>query len=357
MKQNNLFTVDIDEVYVQSCCAENPTASQQNTEDTGKTELLTANQRNLLRLLDDKAVRKVCCFGGILMQRENENGSPILSFVVKGTSDVEYERMCKNYEEIYRIGSVLPLIRYDFLFKERFVASGTHFSVFNFICYPNHLSLRQYCEDGNRSIPLDEMMRKLVHLLVAHSNACGEQYRCLSCLSLDTIFVSKEGKLLLLPLQAFHNHFPREIAPEVGHYPELCDARSDLYSAAYVSLEVSFGGKLPEMPALGEGKIKDCLMGVVQCRPTLQNIASLMGSNSNAGPRWNIAPAAAMEPSAPRKAHAIGFAGWFKALWKRITDYFSGLPREPKSEVSGTMLQYEKPAFRPITDFDYVNEE
>lgn len=355
----DLFNADIDEIYVHSCCAEKAAASQ--PEDAAQPEQLTASQRSLLRLMKESGVTKVECFGGVLLQRENENGSPILSFVIQGTTGTEHTKMCKEYETIYRIGSSLPLIVYDPLFHERFKASGTHYSVFNFVCNPNQKSLREYCQDEKHRIPLEGMMRKLVNLLISHSNECGEKYRCLNFLSLDTIFVNAQGKLLLLPLQAFRRQFPCEIAPEARDLPEQCDARSDLYAAAYVALEASCNGVLPEMPALGEGMIKNCLVGVPQCRPTLRYVANALGSKSSEPAYWE-ASTPKRDATAPKKAAVKpagnSFSEWCKALWMRFTAFFTNLfRREAKSETSGTMTQHIKRPFSPITNVDEMDEE
>lgn len=319
---------------------------------TDSEDELTASQRELLRQLKE-AKKKTECFGGVLFTRMGSTNQPIISFAVRGMTEDEKTGAERAYDELYRSyprGIIYP--------ANPFVEQAPPYTVFNFLVKSYCESLREYCcKKGSQTIPAEKTMRKLVTMLVENFNNAAGEYRAMNCLSLDTIFVDEQNKLWILPLQAFRGNFSREIAPEARESSLGCDATADLYAAAYVSLELANGGKFPEMLHVENAVIRDCLMGIRQCRPKLEVVAASFaggrenvdtdGGGSSRGGRWqssNIQPVENPEPK-PR----FDILAWFSTCWERMKAALSkAIYREPAEHVSGTKHDFVRKPFRPI---------
>ena len=315
-------------------------------------EELTASQRELLRQLKE-AKKKTECFGGVLFTRVGSTNQPIISFAVRGMTEEEKTGAERVYDELYRSyprGIIYP--------ANPFVEQAPPYTVFNFLVKSYCESLREYCcKKGSQSIPAEKTMRKLVTVLVENFNNAAGEYRAMNCLSLDTIFVDEQNKLWILPLQAFRGNFPREIAPEAREYSLGCDVTADLYAAAYVSLELANGGKFPEMLHVENPVIRDCLMGIRQCRPKLEVVAASFaggreymdtddGGRSRRS-RWVPSNRQTIEDTEPKPRFDI--LAWFSASWERMKAALSKvIYREPADHVSGTKHDYVRKPFRPI---------
>lgn len=347
-KMDDLFGVDLDEVYVRSCQkpADGPEKSDR--------EELDANQRALLHTLKDPTLEKVECFGGVLFKRYDQDDHPILSFAVEGLTEGELVDMKTAYQKAYRSGLSRVISRAD-PFAEQV---GTY-TVFNFEYNTSYSSLREYSRSKNLSV--EGVMWPLVKLLVLRYNSHARanlQYESLNCLTLDTIFVDADGKFWLLPLQAFRNRFPSAIAPEAHDPAQVCTEASDLFSAAYVAVEVANGGKMPAMPALTENKIKECLIAIPQCRPSLQTMVTvLQGMRVAAEESGDEEP---VPPSADRKQQVrlpdfslVPLLQSVKDWWARFLETLKRLlVWEPVNQTGGTLQKGTRRRFRPIGEVE-----
>ncbi len=345
---DDLFGVDLDDVYVRSC--QKPAREHEK----GEREALDANQRALLRSLKDPGLEKVECFGGLLFKRCDREDNPILSFAVEGLTEEELFEMKQGYKQVYRSGVSRVISR-----AEPFDEQVGDYTVFNFEYNTGYSSLREYSQGKN--IPLETVMWPLVRLLKHRYNSYVKrdlQYESLNCLTVDTLFVDADGALWLLPLRAFRNRFPGAIAPEAHDPNQVCTEASDLFSAAYVAVEVANGGKMPAMLALKENKIKECLLAIPQCRPSLQTMVTvLQGTRSAAEETGDERP---VMPSATPKTQAhlpkfslLSLPKSVKAWW---THFLESLKKifawEPVSQTGGTLQRGTRRKFRPIEEIE-----
>ena len=355
MTQNpmDLFGVDLNDTYMRSCEEQIP------AKEKPLPESLNAAQRALVLLLRDKGVEKINCFGGLLFQREDANGNRILSFAVEDMTDGELSAMKKEYQAIYR--SALPRLISR---ADPFVEQAEPYTVFNFEYNPG-ISFRQYCRNNKKEPPSARVvMRKLVNILIDRSNRHGEEnYESLNCLSLDTLFLDNQGEVWLLPLRAFRNQFPREIAPEAHDPTQKCTVASDLCAAAYVAVLVANNGELPAMVTLQDSKIKECLMLIPQCRPTLNTMGEALGSRMNSGTGRSAGTAAPDAPdgnpkSAPKKSEGISFIKVCKEflsdIWKKLKGLFVW---ESQGEINRTQKDHTSHMFRRFKQIEETEED
>ena len=322
---------------------------------------LNAGQRELLRQLKEAKKKTECC-GGVLFSRLGSTNQPIISFAVRDMTEEEKAAAERAYDELYRsypTGIIYP--------ANPFVEQAPPYTVFNFLAKSYCESLREYCcKQGSQRIPAEETMRKLVAVLVKNNNNAAGEYRAMNCLSLDTIFMDEQEKMWILPLQAFRNHFPREIAPEARESSSGCDITADLYAAAYVSLELANGGKFPEMLHVENTVLRDCLLGIRQCRPQLKVVRDSVAGSSEPrstddgvrrhGSRWAYVHRQPVEKSEPKSGFHI--LVWFGALWERMKSFLSKLIyREPAEHVSGTNRPFKRKSFRPIEPLQDEEDE
>lgn len=348
LKMDDLFGADLDEVYVRSC--QKPAGGQEKEDRKD----MDANQRALLRTLKDPGLEKIECFGGVLFKRCDQEDNPILSFAVEGLTEEELSEMKLAYKKVYRSGLSRVISRAD-----PFEEQAGSCTVFNFEYNTGYSSLREYSR--SKSISVETVMRPLVKLLTHRYNSYVKsdlQYESLNCLTLDTLFVDADGALWLLPLQAFRNRFPGAIAPEAHDPTQVCTEASDLFSAAYVAVEVANGGKMPAMLALKENKIKECLIAIPQCRPSLQTMVTvLQGARTAAEERGEERP---VSSSAPRKTQMrlpdfsqLHLLQSVKDWWTRFLEALKKLfAWEPVSQTGGTLQKGTRRRFRPIGEIE-----
>lgn len=322
-----------------------------SAQEPASEEVLNAHQRELLRQLND-AKQKTECFGGLLFKRTDSTNQTVISFAVRDMTESELSQAVRTYNDLYRsqFCGIIPS-------AHPFVEQAPPYTFFNFLPKPYSESLREYCGRHNsQRIPAEQIMRKLVKMLVENYNYANGSYHAMNCLSMDTIFVDARKALWVLPLQAFRGCFPCQIAPEASDPAGVCDATADLYSAAYVSLEVANGGKLPEMLHVEDPMIRNCLLGIRQCRPKLEVVAeSFSGSRSDPEPDdgYLIRPRRSVPASKPARKESgeprFDFRAWFQSFWERMTNALSKLSNgEPVEHKTGTKSVFTRNPFRPI---------
>ena len=346
-QKKNIFNADPDQEleYMEQVSQPKETGAAANKESAAPSAGAPANQsqRELLKALQGKG-EKTECFGGVLLQREG-----VLSFVIKGMTDEEREETRKAYQSIYSTNLRGLIGRAD-----PFVESFDEYTVFNFERVNGSKSFRQICRekqgDGKTGV-----FAKLVAILTKLHNhyVHSGRYQSLNCLSLDTLFEDEIGQYWLLPLRAFGNCYPKEIAPEV-RTANSGDARSDLFGAAYVAVEMACNDEVPEMYHLQDGMISQCLNGLPACRPSLKTVAKAYKSAATRQP--NTAEAVETEEDDreqsfvdPRFLHAI--KAFFLKIWKWLQGF---LMSEPAAQRNGT----KKPgAFRKAKPIAVDEEE
>lgn len=129
------------------------------------------------------------------------------------------------------------------------------------------------------------VMQLLIKFLYNYRNEVRKVWRQnyipLNCLSKETIFFDSDGHMRVLPLLAHHGHYPIEIPIEVKSHADG-DERSDLYSAAYVAVEVFSNSKpgqgLKEPPS---PLITECLKSIRDWRPDLNTVYQVLSDSDH----------------------------------------------------------------------------
>lgn len=345
----NLFEGNLDEIFAKS--SQKAEAVDTGSEKVQKEDLNTS-QRALLRVMEDRGTEKIPCFGGVLIKRFDAEDNPVLSFVVEGMTESELTDMKRAYDSVYRSGLPRVISR-----AAQFVEQVGNYTAFNFVSMNGNISLREYCKTQQPSV--ETVLRKLLNILIERHN-CGHE-DSLHCFSLDTLFVGVDRSFWILPLRAFRNRFPRGIAPEALDPTQPYHETSDLFSAAYVALEVNNGGSLPEMLYLDNAKIKDCLLLIPQCRPSLKTMREVLGGRDSDDVEERVKPqrVADTKSEAARKFHIrdslkINFGAFPMRMRGLLKSAFA---KEPEDQVSGTCKQGLFKRTQPINQIDEGDED
>lgn len=242
----------------------------------------SAASKELLDLI--RSPNAVSHAGGRLFRRTDSYNFPIISFAVPDMTEVEVQRANDRYVKLCR--------RYPNLFLSHdpnAVTSVSNYTVFDFVIGASEFTLGERKRANSLyKQPADLLMRYLVDYLCAYSTAQGQlglPYDPLCCLSLETIIMSETGAVKVLPLLSHRRNFPVEMPSEVAL--NMADERSDLYSAAYVVVEMISAsrsdGRLEEPKSL---IIQNCIKTIQDWRPGLAEAYEYVrASGGSGGPR------------------------------------------------------------------------
>lgn len=219
----------------------------------------------------------VNCYGGRLFRFNHSDREPLICFAVKNMSQSEIDNAVRWYDRCGRMGTLGMIHR-----AGRQPVRVEDYTIFEFEIGPQEYSLNERMRSGApfRRDCLN-VMQKLVQFLYDYRNELRkiwrQGYTALNCLSKETIFFDSDGQMRILPLLAHRGCYPIEIPIEVKAHADG-DERSDLYSAAYVAVEIfssSRPGKglhEPDSPL-----IKECLKSIRDWRPTLNEVYNAIG--------------------------------------------------------------------------------
>jgi hypothetical protein len=216
------------------------------------------------------------CFGGYLFRRVAENNTPVLSFAVQDMTEDEIQAANGHY---LRFNALDP---HGFLCYWKY-RSFDRYTVFDFFS-SDRQTLRECQESSHRPWKPEEMMQKLTTRLVQYHNRLTAQhlsYYPLSCLSMDTVLMDSEEDIYILPLVPHKGRYPMEI-PREASLNNGGSSRSDLFSAAYVSVLFCSEMESPDAPmAVPESPVVlQCLQVFPSWRPSLEEVYNLLSGRT-----------------------------------------------------------------------------
>lgn len=277
----------------------------------------------------------VRCFGGWLLRSTDLFGAPILRFVVKGMSERDVEAAEEHYSRMGRMGSIGMVHRTG----SRPLTVG-EYTVFDFEVGTGEKTIREHFDEGKpfRRDPV-RFFAALVKFLRRYGSALnreGHDYRPLNCLSKETVLIDQEDHIKLIPLQAWGKEYPVEIPREVAA-GEKADERSDLYAAAFLTVEVSSSGRSdrrlvePDCEA-----VVRCLKAIRDCRPDLTEAMQLLCGDGAKQENQHTA-------SRDYNGNNPGMGSWMRDFGGRISGDW------------GTFWEWVKEKFAPFED-EYEHE-
>ena len=219
------------------------------------------------------------CFGGYLFRDTDSFNHPILCFAVPNMEEVEVRQANEWYNQMGRLSHL------GFLHRTTTPPQTVaNYTVFAFEINQFDRTLAELHREGKlyKQDP-DQMMRCLVQFLAQYQQFTVNNYGSylpLCSLSLSTLIMGENGTLRLLPLRAHNNDYPIEIPNEVTRHEGSADERSDLYSAAYVAVEIYSANR-------GDGRLAEpnsptivsCLKTMQDWRPSLAEVRSQLQSH------------------------------------------------------------------------------
>lgn len=233
---------------------------------------------HLLRLI--RSNESVQCFGGYLFRRDNPQCGHVICFAVENMSDEDIINTDKWYNLFGRMSHLGMLHR---------TASAPlrveNYTVFEFVASADDKSIREHLtavEPVRTSH--DALMANLVNFIHDYSQELQKEhypnYVPLRCLSKDTVLIDSNGRMKILPLRAHRGVYPIEIPREVS-IGEYSDERSDLFSAAYLAVEVySKNRKCTQLSEPNSDIIRNCLKAIHDWRPSLSEAYAAVNGGS-----------------------------------------------------------------------------
>ena len=227
---------------------------------------------------------EVNAFGGWFFRAQDESGQSVIRLVMSQMSVLDENRANEWYGMLGR----MPQSH----FLHRTGSSPAHVNghvVFDFEINECMLSFGEMHRQGemNSKNPV-LIFRKLNEIIMEYRlqlAKMGRTYQALNCLTVDTVFMDPDNRMMVLPVFYSGRNYPVEIAREATIQGQKTDERSDLYAAAYVAVETysdSVGDKplrKPDVPA-----ILECLQPVREWRPSPEEVSELLHSGSRPRP-------------------------------------------------------------------------
>lgn len=233
----------------------------------------------LLRLIrSDESVR---CFGGYLFRRDNPMCGHVICFAVENMSDEDIINTEKWYNLFGRMSHLGILHR-----TSSAPLRVENYTIFEFVASADDKSIQEYLKAKEPvRTSHDVLMANLVNFIHAYSLELQKEnypnYVPLRCLSKETVLIDSNGRMKILPLRAHRSIYPIEIPREVS-IGEYSDERSDLFSAAYLAVEVySKNRNCAQLTEPDSDIIRNCLKAIHDWRPTLSEAcAAVKGTPS-----------------------------------------------------------------------------
>ena len=258
------------------------------------------------------------CFGGELFHFRNQNDQEIVCHAITCGNSELLNKLSSLYHNLNRMHSI-PFVHYD-----QSVSLPNGKMAFTFELSNDCRSMRQIMDSPDHAQIGSTLFPKLVALLDEYYMISGRD-SALCSLSLDTVFMDDRGRISLLPLQCQNLDYPRGFPLEVGTVE--ADERTDLYSAAMLTLQVVSGceyeSRTQHKRMLHE-QVPDylmmCLCAFPSCRPTLAQIKNEIAQEaaaakagqagkSRSGRREPVPTDAAgnpiREPDAPKRKRSL----------------------------------------------------
>lgn len=300
----------------------------------------------LLRLI--RSEESVHCFGGYLFRRENPQYGHVICFAVENMSKEDALNADKWYNLFGRMSHLGILHR---------TASApiqvNNYTVFEFVASACDKSIREHLQAVEPMRTSHELlMEQLVRFIHDYSLELKqynyEKYVALCCLSKDTILIDPNGRMKVLPLRANRGIYPIEIPQEVTAC-EPADERSDLFSAAYLAVEVySKNRNCAQLTEPDSDIIRNCLKAIHDWRPSL---SEAYAATHNAVPNASRTPVHKTPISIPTALQPTKIAEKFQ----KVKGYVQDLVRpyeleegESSFQLDGTIHESAIPRNEPI---------
>lgn len=224
-------------------------------------------------LIQDMRKATNVCFGGKLFLSTNYHGQREICHAVSSAKREAVQELSRVYHAFNGL-TTMPFLAYS---GSR---PGDGQVIFTFALADNCRSMRQVMTANDHEEVGMQLFPKLVEILTKYENM-AEYKDALCCISLDTVFVTSRGEILLLPLQCPSQDYPRGFPLEAGTVE--ADERTDLYTAALLALQVVSGceyesraEKKRMCPELVPGYVMDCLCVFPSGRKTLAQARNLI---------------------------------------------------------------------------------
>lgn len=249
------------------------------------------------------------CFGGKLFLSKNYHNQTMICHAVSNPKREAIQELSQVYNAFNAL-TTMPFLTYK---GSKPGPSGNGQVIFTFVLAENCRSMRQVMTSDDHAEIGMQLFPKLVDILTKYKNMADYKY-ALCCISLDTVFVTAQGEILLLPLQCPNRDYPRGFPLEAG--TNEADERTDLYTAALLTLQVVSGceyesraEKKRMCPELVSGYVMDCLCVFPSGRKTLAQTRNLIAGESRDAAKTQAARADVKPPRRSRKPIGYDAAG------------------------------------------------
>lgn len=294
---------------------------------------------NLLRMI--RSDESVHCFGGYLFRRDNPQCGHVICFAVENMSDEDIINTDKWYNLFGRMSHLGMLHR---------TASAPlqveNYTIFEFVASADDRSIRDHMKAVEPvRTSHDALMANLVNFIHNYSQELKKEnypnYVPLRCLSKDTVLIDSNGRMKILPLQAHRGVYPIEIPREVS-IGKYSDERSDLFSAAYLAVEIySKNRNCDQLSEPNSDLIRNCLKAIHDWRPTLAEAYAAVSGSPFAQHRRTIIGGNSMSGA---HAQPDKFQEGIQEGIQKLKSYFRDLVRpyeleeaESDFQIDGTM--------------------
>lgn len=316
------------------------TAPPYNHTDHASYRAYNEDTDKLRRLIRSESA--VPCFGGYLFRREKPGIGHVICFAVQKMTPDAVRAAEESYAFFGRMGHLgmlprtpcAPIVVDDY-------------TVFEFIAFPNDKSIRSILQDSQLPrISHDKLMSDLVNLIRDYKKTLRDlghnEYYPLSCLSKDTVLIDNNLRVKVLPLRANWS-YPIEIPHEVV-IGEYSDERSDLFSAAYLAVEI-FSKKRGSSTLIEPDYdiICGCLKSIHDWRPTLEDVCTGIATPHHMDDKRII-----HNKSSSFKDNFQKAQNSVKAFFKDLPGFFELEESESSFQCTETMFCDDSDPNRPI---------
>lgn len=187
------------------------------------------------------------CFGGRLFYYNNHVDMPMVCHAIpKNYKQVAFDKLSYWYHwtNANTVGKFL-------------IYEGSR-DISDYVCFSFSLkkgarSMREIMKDPERAGLCKNLFTDLVKLLHSYSMELDGAYAPLCAISLDTVYMDRQGNLAILPLVCVNNEYPKGFPMEAG--TDEMDDTTDLHTAAMLTYQVLSGIEY-EKPSEGK-RMKD----------------------------------------------------------------------------------------------------
>ena len=228
-------------------------------------------------LIQDMRKATNVCFGGKLFLSTNYHGQTLICHAVSSGKREVVQELSRVYHAFNEL-STMPFLTYN---GSR---PGDGQVIFTFALADGCRSMRQIMTDDDHEAVGMQLFQKLVEILTKYKKMADYRY-ALCCISLDTVFMTSQGEILILPLQCPNQDYPRGFPLEAG--TDEADERTDLYTSALLTLQVISGceyesraEKKRMCPELVPQYVMNCLCVFPSGRKTLDQTRNLIADET-----------------------------------------------------------------------------